>query len=237
VQTRIISLSLISFAACIGAFFTPHQSTSLAQQPASPAPFQIRGHTIGEPVRRFLRLEIEARDEVEVCRQNPNRPACGRLLDAIEYNKRAEISTTAPADLDHPEGDRETTNFVLDEGKLVKISMLVNEVPEELKSLGRPSSEKSIPSHDTSGAEWENQLTVWDTPNLYVFLNLDNNPSLTDHHLSLTIEAPNLRSRLHRPRRRPPQRHRIKLSPTLRLLSYLNFAIILASECERRIQD
>ena len=186
-QTKI--LSLISIVACIGAFVAARPCNSLAQQPAA-APFQIHGHTIGEPVRRFLRLEIEARGEVEVCHQNPNRPACGRLLDAIEYNKRAEVSTTAPADLDHPEGARDTTNFVLDGGKLVKISMLVSEPPEELKSLGRPTSEKSIPTQSSSGAKWENHLTIWQSPDLYVELYQDNNPSLTDHRLSLIIEAP-----------------------------------------------
>jgi hypothetical protein len=190
-QTRIVSLSLISIIASIGAFAATRPSESLAQQSVpTAAPLEIRGHFIGEPVKRFFRLDFEARGEMEVCHQNPNRPACGRLLDAIEYGKRADISTTVPADSDHPEGDRDTTNFVLDGGKLVKISMLVNQAPEELKSLGRPTSEKSIPTHDNSGAKWENHLTVWDTPTLYVSLYLDNNPSLQDHRLSLTIEAP-----------------------------------------------
>jgi hypothetical protein len=183
---------VLSFIACTAAFATTHSSESPAQQSPTPAaaPFEIRGHYIGEPVKRFFRLDFEARGEMEVCRQNPNRPACGRLLDAIEYGKRADISTTVPADPDQPEGDRETTNFVLDGGKLVKISMLANAAPEELKSLGRPTSEKSIPAHDTSGAKWENHLTIWDTPTLYVSLYLDNNPSLQDHRFSLTIEAP-----------------------------------------------
>jgi hypothetical protein len=179
---------LLSFLACTTAFAATHPSHSRAQQPA-PAPLEIRGHYIGEPVKRFFRLDLEARAEMNVCNQNPNRPACGRLLDAIEYGKRADISTTVPADPDNPEGDRETTNFILDGGKLVKISMLANAPPEELKSLGRPTSEKSIPAHDTSGAKWENHLTIWDTPTLYVSLYLDNNPSLKDHRLTLTIEA------------------------------------------------
>jgi hypothetical protein len=191
VQTRIVSLSLISIIASIGAFAATCPSESLAQQSApTAAPLEIRGHFIGEPIKRFFRLDFEARGEVEVCHQNPNRPACGRLLDAIEYGKRAEVSTTIAADLDHPEGERDTTNFVLDGGKLVKMSMLVNEAPEELKSLGRPSSEKSIPAQNSSGAKWENHLTVWDTPTLYVSLYQDNNPGLQDHRLALTIEAP-----------------------------------------------
>jgi hypothetical protein len=178
----------LSFFACAAAFTAP---VSLAQQSTPAAtPFEIRGHYIGEPVKHFFRLDFEARAEMNVCNQNPNRPACGRLLDAIEYGKRADISTTVPANPDQPEGDRETTNFVLDGGKLVKISMLANTTPEELKSLGRPTSEKSIPAHDTSGANWESHLTIWDTPTLYVSLYLDNSPALQDHRLSLTIEAP-----------------------------------------------
>ena len=182
----------LSFIACAAAFAPTHSSESPAQQSTTPtaAPLEIRGHYIGEPVKRFFRLDFEARAEMNVCNQNPNRPACGHLLDAIEYGKRADISTTVPADPNQPEGDRETTNFVLDGGKLVKISMLANAAPEELKSLGRPTSEKSVPAHDTSGAKWENHLTIWDTPTLYVSLYLDNNPSLQDHRLSLTIEAP-----------------------------------------------
>jgi len=195
-QMRIVSLSLISIIASIGAFAATRPSESLAQQSApTAAPLEIRGHFIGEPVKQFFRLDFEARGEMEVCHQNPNRPACGRLLDAIEYGKRAEVSTTVAADLDHPEGDRDTTNFVLDGGKLVKISMLVNQVPEELKSLGRPTSEKSIPTHDSSGAKWENHLTVWDTPTLYVSLYQDNNPGLQDHRLALTIETPSEHTR------------------------------------------
>lgn len=182
---------LLSFIACAAAFASTHPSQSRAQQLAPAAtPLEIRGHFIGEPVKRFFRLDLEARAEMNVCNQNPNRPACGRLLDAIEYGKRADISTTVPADPNNPEGDRETTNFVLDGGKLVKISMLANTAPEELKSLGLPTSEESIPAHDTSGAKWENHLTIWDTPTLYVSLYLDNNPSLQDHRLSLTIEDP-----------------------------------------------
>jgi len=190
-HTRIVSLSLISIIASIGAFAATRPPESLAQQSApTAAPLEIRGHFIGEPVKRFFRLDFEARGEMEVCHQNPNRPACGRLLDAIEYGKRADISTTVPADPDHPEGDRDTTNFVLDGGKLVKISMLVNQAPEEVKSLGRPTSEKSIPTHDNSGAKWENHLTIWQSPDLYVELYQDNNPSLSDHLFLLTIETP-----------------------------------------------
>lgn len=126
----------LSLIACTTEFTATHLSHSRAQQSAPAAiPLEIRDHFIGEPVKRFFRLDLEARAEMNVCNQNPNRPACGRLLDAIEYGKRADISTTVPTDPDNPEGDRETTNFILDGGKLVKISMLANIAPQELKSL------------------------------------------------------------------------------------------------------
>lgn len=192
----------LSYIACLGAFAAarpaviaaplpaPIALSLVAQQTAPANPFVIRGHSIGEPIKTFLRLEREARDEVEVCHENPNRLACGHLLDAVEIGKRAEITTTVPADLDHPEGDRDTTDFVLDGGKLVKISMLATEVPDALKTLGPPSSEKSIPAQNSSGAKWENHLTVWDTPAFYVSLYKDNKPSLHDHRLSLVLESP-----------------------------------------------
>jgi hypothetical protein len=168
----------------------PSQTAPAVQSVPAASSFEFHMHFIGEPIKRFFRLELEARGEVEVCHENPNRPACGRLLDAVEDNKRAEISTSAPVDTDHPEGDRETTDWVLDGGKLVKISMLVNDAPEALKTLGRPTSEKSIPSENAAGAKWENHVTIWQSPDLYVALYQDNNPRLTDHRLSLTIETP-----------------------------------------------
>ena len=209
-RTRTVSISSIariSSIACLAAIVAalpitlPAQTASAQVAPAQTVPatpqtvpaassFEFHLHFIGEPIKRFFRLEREARGEVEVCHENPNRPACGRLLDAVEDNKRAEISTSAPLDTDHPEGDRETTDWVLDGGKLVKISMLVNDAPEALKTLGRPTSEKSIPSQNATGAKWENHVTIWQSPDLYVALYLDNNPRLTDHRLSLTIETP-----------------------------------------------
>ncbi|MGA8143268.1 MAG: hypothetical protein WB987_05195 [Candidatus Acidiferrales bacterium] len=199
-QTRIVSFSFIArlgAIACLPIFAMGLPGSLHAQQSSSaPAtPLEIRGHHIGEPIKLFFRLEREARDEVEVCNENPGRPACSHLLDAVEFGKRAELSTSVAADLDHPEGDRETTDWVLDGGKLVKISMLVNEARGELKSLGRPSSEKSIPSQNSSGAKWENHLTEWRTPSLFVSLYQDNNPSLHDHRLSLTIESPSEHAR------------------------------------------
>jgi hypothetical protein len=165
-------------------------SIMVQQSAASSPPFEINGHHVGEPIKTFLRLEREARDEVEVCRENSGRTACAHLLDAVEKGQRAELSTTAPADLDHPEGDRDTTDFVIDGGKLAKISMLLNAAPDSLKNLGHPSSEKSIPAQNKSGAKWENHLTEWDSPTLYVSLFLDNNPSLHDHRLTLVLETP-----------------------------------------------
>ena len=137
---------LLSVIACTTAFTTTPTSHSRAQQSTpAPAPLEIRGHYIGEPVKRFFRLDFEARGEMEVCRQNPNRPACGRLLDAIEYGKRADISTTVPANPDNPEGDRETTNFILDGGKLVKISMLANAPPTNSNHSAAPPAKNPSP--------------------------------------------------------------------------------------------
>ncbi len=189
VPKRIVTLELIAFLAAFAAAFP---GLLLAQQtaPAPPPTVEINGHHIGEPAKVFLRLEREARDEVEVCRENPGRSACTHLLAAVDNAQRAEVSTSSPVDSDHPEGDRDTTDFVLDGGKLVKISMLVNTAPDVLKNLGQPSSEKSIPTQNSSGAKWENHLTEWNTPTLYVSLYQDNNPSLHDHRLSLTLESP-----------------------------------------------
>jgi hypothetical protein len=181
---------VLEFAACVGAFAAALPGSFAAQQIPPTASLEIDGHHIGEPVKVFLRLEREARDEVEVCRENPGRSACAHLLAAVDRAQRAEVSTSAPADFDHPEGDRDTTDFVLDGGKLVKITKLVNEAPEELKALGRPSSEKSVPAQNSAGAKWENRVTIWETTSLYVSLSQDNNPSLHDHRFLVVFETP-----------------------------------------------
>jgi len=73
------------------------------------APVDFKGHLIGEGVADFLRIEPEAQQEVDVCRQHPARHSCDRLLAALKAQGRAEISTT------------NAFNFVLDGGKLVGV--------------------------------------------------------------------------------------------------------------------
>lgn len=152
-------------------------------------PAEIRGHYIGESTVRFLHLESEAREEVEVCRQHPTLPICDRLLAAIERGQRAEISTSVPLDLDHPDAPKDTINFVLDGKKLVKITMLVNDVADVTRIFGPSSSESVIPSQNASGEKWENHLAVWETPDAHVTLFQDNSPSLQDRRPVLVVES------------------------------------------------
>lgn len=177
----IASVLLIAFSAVSG---------SLRGQTTDVKPVEIRGHYIGESTVRFLHLEPEARESIEVCRQHPTQSVCDQLLAAIERGQRAEISTSVPLDMYHPdEAKDDAINFVLDGKKLVKMAMLVNDVSDARKILGHPSSESAIPSQDSSGAKWENRRTVWETPEAYVTLYQDNNPSLRDRRPVLTIET------------------------------------------------
>lgn len=152
-------------------------------------PVEIRGHYIGESTVRFLHLESDAREEVEVCRQHPTASFCERLLNAIERGERAEISTLVRPDLDHPDATADTINFVLDGKKLVKLTMLVSDVSDVGKILGPPSSESATPSQNTSGEKWVNHLTVWDAADVYATLYQDNNPSLQDRRPAFMIET------------------------------------------------
>jgi hypothetical protein len=168
-------------------FFTSLPGLARAQA-QEVKPVEIRRHYIGESAGRFLRLEADAREEVEVCRQH-NGSVCDRLLAAIDQGQRAEISTLAPLDIDSPDAAKETIDFVLDGGKLVKITMLVNGAPEVIQIFGQPSIETVIPSENGSGTKWENHLFVWDRPDAYVSLFEDNNPSLQDRHPVLIVES------------------------------------------------
>lgn len=149
----------------------------------------IRGHYVGEAVTRFLRLEPDAREDVDVCRKNPIRSSCQDLLAAVDSGARTEISTAVPLDLDNPDQPPSSMEFVLAGGKLVKVSMPVNDVSEILKRFGRPSHESVVPSQNASGAKWENHLSVWEAPGIYVTLYQDNNPSLEDHRPLLVMES------------------------------------------------
>jgi hypothetical protein len=149
---------------------------------------EIRRHYIGESAGRLLRLEADAREEVEVCRQH-NGSFCDRLLDAVDRGQRAEISTLAPLDLDHPGAARETMDFVLDGKKLVKMTMVINAASEAIQMFGHPSNVTVTRSQNSSGAKWENHLSVWDRPDAYVSLFEDNNPSLLDRRPVLVVES------------------------------------------------
>jgi hypothetical protein len=176
-QPRTASLLLFAF------------SGLLQTQTAPAKPLGFAGHNIGESVKIFLRLEPEARDELEVCEQHPDQTMCVHLFAAVEKGQRAEISTAVPADLDHPETSNDTRNFVLDGGQLVKITLSVNDVAEVMNTFGKPASDIVTQHHDDSGARWENRLCVWEMPSGYVTMDADNNPRLQDHRPLLVLES------------------------------------------------
>jgi len=151
-------------------------------------PVEIRRHYIGESAGRLLRLEPDAREEVEVCRQHSG-STCDRLLAGVDGGERTEISTLAPLDLYHPDAAKETMDFVLDGKKLVKITMVLNAASEAIQIFGHQSSETLTASGNSSGAKWENHLSVWDRPDVYVSLFEDNNPSLKDRRPVLIVES------------------------------------------------
>jgi hypothetical protein len=173
---RTASLLLL---ACSALFQTPG---------ADVIPVGAVGHHIGESVKLFLRLEPDARSELEVCDQHPTEIQCVHLLDAVEKGHRAEISTAVPADLDHPDSS-DTYNFVIDGGKLVKIALSVNDVAEVLKTYGKPTTDTVTPHEGASGAKWENRRCVWDTPAGFITLDTDNNPRLQDRRPLLVLES------------------------------------------------
>lgn len=149
----------------------------------------INGHYIGEPVARFLRLEMDAREDVDVCRNNPIRSSCQALLAAVDSGARAEVSTETARDLDNPDRPVTSIEFVLDGGKVVKVSLPVDDLAEIAKKFGAPTHETVVPAQNASGAKWENHLSVWETPGVYVTLYQDNNPSVEDHRPLLVMES------------------------------------------------
>lgn len=155
---------------------------------ADVTPLGAAGHRIGESVKLFLRLEPDARSELEVCDQHPNEIQCVHLLDAVEKGQRAEISTAVPADLDHPDSN-DTYNFVIDGGKLVKITLSVNDVAEVMKTYGKPTTDTVTTHEGASGVKWENRQCVWETPAGFITLDADNNPRLQDHRPLLVVES------------------------------------------------
>jgi len=152
-----------------------------AQVPAT-APVEIKGHFIGESVGDFLRIEPEAQQEVDVCREHKTRSSCDRLLGALDRGQRTEISTSNSMD------------FVLDAGRLVKVTVLVRETTDEVareftQKLGTAAISTNTPNHSSSGANWQNRLFVWNTAAVYTTLYEDNNPALQDHQPLLVVES------------------------------------------------
>ena len=151
-------------------------------QTGSGAPVDFKGHLIGESVADFLRMEPEAQQEADVCRQHPSRHNCDRLMAALNGNGRAEVSTTG------------AINFVLDGGKLVKLTMLVDKPMDAAASdlrdkFGPQTKATMLSSQNDAGVKWVNWLHTWDTPAIYVSIYQDNNPSLQDHRLLLIAES------------------------------------------------
>jgi hypothetical protein len=141
----------------------------------------FKGHFIGESIPDFLRLEPNAQEEVDVCRQRPSRHSCERLVGALDRGERAEVSN-------------DSVNFVLDAGRLVKLTMLLDDgfdaaVGGLTTKFGSPSRTLALNSQSKAGEKWQNRQFVWDTPNIYVRLYQDNNPGLPDHRLLLVVES------------------------------------------------
>jgi len=142
----------------------------------------FKGHFIGETIPDFLRLEPDAQQEADLCRQRPSRHSCERLVGALDRGERAEVS------------NNDSVNFVLDAGRLVKLTMLVDDsfdaaVGGLTNKFGSPSKTLVLNSQSKAGEKWQNRQFVWDTPDIHVRLYQDNNPSLPDHRLLLIVES------------------------------------------------
>jgi hypothetical protein len=142
----------------------------------------FRGHLIGETVADFLRIEPEAQQETNVCRQRTERRRCLELIAAVDRGQRTEVSTTSGG------------NFVLDAGQLVKLTVLVTDSFESAADsvsarFNAAPRKSSLPVHDASGNTWQNVLYTWDTPHVYATLYQDNNPVLQDRRPLLIVES------------------------------------------------
>jgi hypothetical protein len=143
---------------------------------------EIRGHSIGETAGTFLSLEPEAQQQADACRNYPDETTCARLLAALDGRKRAEISTSG------------AVAFILDQGKLVRLTVPVDGVAdaamvELTKKFGPQPRKVTIQGQNIQGAKWENYLFAWDTPDAFVTLYQDNDPSLQDRRLLLVVES------------------------------------------------
>ena len=157
---------------------------ALHAQTANVRPIEIKGHFIGESIGEFLSKEPEVQQEVNVCEQHPGKPACERLLAAVKRGQRAEVSTSS--------WTSNWTNFVLDGGKLVKLTTLVKSSDAETdltRKFGPRSTEIAFPMQNAIGASWKDHLSVWKTPAVYASLHEDNNPASRNHHFVLVVES------------------------------------------------
>jgi hypothetical protein len=103
-------------------------------------------------------------------------------VGALDRGERAEVS------------NNDSVNFVLNAGRLVKLTMLVDDnvdaaVGSLANKFGSPSKTLILSSQNDDGGKWQNRQFVWDTPNIYVRLYQDNNPFLPDHRLLLVVES------------------------------------------------
>ena len=142
----------------------------------------FKGHFIGESIPDFLRLEPDAQQEADVCRARPSRHSCERLVGALDRGERAEVS------------NNDSVNFVLDAGRLVKLTMLIDDSVDAVvggltNKFGNPSKTLAADLQNKSGDKWQNREFVWDWPNIHVRLYQDNNPALPDHKLLLVVES------------------------------------------------
>lgn len=155
---------------------------ALNAQTAGAPSVEVRGHFIGETISQLVAQEPEVRQRINACRQRPARPDCDRLLAAVKRGQRADVSTSS------------WTTFVLDGGKLVKLTTLVNEAPDDLKAdlsekLGTRCTETSFSMQNALGATWKDHLSLWDTPTIWASLHEDNNPASQNHHFVLVVES------------------------------------------------
>src|SRR5579864_8762023 len=154
---------------------------TLSAQAGGTRPIEIKGHFIGESIAELLSKEPKVQQQVKLCKQNPRKPTCDRLLAAVEHRGRVEVANSS------------WMNFVLDGGHLVKLMTLVNEnsdaVGDLTKKFGPRSSETAFPMRNALGTTWEDHLSVWDTPTVYATLREDNNPASQNHHYVLIVES------------------------------------------------
>jgi hypothetical protein len=144
-------------------------------------PIEIKGHFIGESIAELLSREPKVQQEVKLCKEDPLKATCDRLLAAVEHGERTEVANST------------WTNFVLDSGRLVKLMTLVSEesdaVSDLTKKFGPRSSEAAFRMQNTLGTSWEDRLFVWDTPAVCATLHEDNNPASQNHHYVLVVES------------------------------------------------